>query len=116
MEDASHSEGFEKFDLDMNSDYNKTRAHDLKEDLHYVIDEKNQQADLTEKGRQLISPDDPEGFVIPDLASVYVEIERDTASSDDDKRQSKDEAERDFQLRSERIHTVSQLLACLWPL
>ena len=47
-----HSEGFEKFDLDMNSDYNKTRAHDLKEDLHYVIDEKNQQADLTEKGRR----------------------------------------------------------------
>ena len=44
---------FEKFDLEMNSDYNKVRAHELKEDLHYVIDEKNQQADLTEIGRSL---------------------------------------------------------------
>jgi len=110
MEKPSIRKGFEKFDLEMNSDYNKVRAHDLKEDLHYVIDEKNQQADLTEKGRQLISPDDPEGFVIPDLASVYVEIERDTSSSDDEKRQNKEQAETEFQLRSERIHTVSQLL------
>jgi len=110
MEDPSIRKGFEKFDLEMNSDYNKIRAHDLKEDLHYVIDEKNQQADLTEKGRQLISPDDPEGFVIPDLASVYVEIERNATTSDDEKRQNKEEAESNFQTRSERIHTVSQLL------
>jgi preprotein translocase subunit SecA len=110
MEDASIRKRFEKFDLDMNSDYNKVRAYDLKEELHYVIDEKNQQADLTEKGRELISPDDPEGFVIPDLASMYVDIERDSASSDDEKRRKKEEAEQDFQIRSERIHTVSQLL------
>lgn len=110
MEDASIRKRFEKFDLDMNSDYNKVRAYDLKEELHYVIDEKNQQADLTEKGRALISPGDPEGFVIPDLASMYVDIERDSASSDDEKRRKKEEAEQDFQIRSESIHTVSQLL------
>tara|TARA_B100001115_G_scaffold174635_1_gene159807 strand:+ start:9374 stop:12385 length:3012 start_codon:yes stop_codon:yes gene_type:complete len=110
MEDAAIRKRFEKFDLEMNSDYNKERAHQLKEDLHYVIDEKNQQADLTEKGRQLISPDDPEGFVIPDLAVMYVDIERDSEASDDDKRSRKEEAEQDFQVRSERIHTVSQLL------
>ncbi len=86
MEDAAIRKRFEKFDLEMNSDYNKERAHQLKEDLHYVIDEKNQQADLTEKGRQLISPDDPEGFVIPDLAVMYVDIERDSEASDDVKR------------------------------
>ena len=110
MENAQVRKGFEKFDLDMNSDYNKVRAHELKEELHYVIDEKNQQADLTEKGRELISPDDPDGFVIPDLAGMYVDIERDSSSSDEDKRTKKEEAEKDFQLRSERIHTVSQLL------
>ena len=110
MEDAAIRKRFEKFDLEMNSDYNKERAHQLKEDLHYVIDEKNQQSDLTEKGRQLISPDDPEGFVIPDLAVMYVDIERDSEASDDDKRSRKEEAEQDFQVRSERIHTVSQLL------
>ena len=73
MEDAQIRKKFEKFDLEMNSDYNKVRAHELKEDLHYVIDEKNQQADLTENGRSLISPDDPNGFVIPDLATISVE-------------------------------------------
>ena len=62
MEDAAIRKRFEKFDLEMNSDYNKERAHSLKEALHYVIDEKNQQADLTEKGRELISPGDPQGL------------------------------------------------------
>ena len=86
MEDAAIRKRFEKFDLDMNSDYNKERAHKLKEDLNFVIDEKNQQADLTEKGRALISPNDPEGFVIPDLATLYVEIDRKNELSEDDKR------------------------------
>ncbi|MDG1326709.1 MAG: preprotein translocase subunit SecA [Opitutales bacterium] len=110
MENAQIRKKFEKFDLEMNSDYNKQRAHQLKEDLHYVIDEKNQQADLTEIGRTLISPNDPNGFVIPDLATIYVEIDRNSESDDDTKREKKEEAEKDFQVRSERIHTVSQLL------
>ncbi|MEC7628031.1 MAG: preprotein translocase subunit SecA, partial [Verrucomicrobiota bacterium] len=110
MEDAAIRKRFEKFDLEMNSDYNKERAHSLKEALHYVIDEKNQQADLTEKGRELISPGDPQGFVIPDLATLYVEIDRRADRSDEEKRSDREEAERDFQVRSERIHTVSQLL------
>lgn len=110
MEDAKIRKRFEKFDLEMNSDYNKDRAHKLKEELHYVIDEKNQQADLTEIGRSLISPKDPDGFVIPDLASLYVEIDRDNSIDEGEKRQKKEEAENEFQIRSERIHTVSQLL------
>mgnify|MGYP001275258775 FL=1 len=110
MEHAQIRKRFEKFDLDMNSDYNKERAYNLKEDLHFVIDEKNQQADLTEKGRALISPNDPEGFVIPDLATLYVEIDRKSEISEDDKRREREIAEREFQVKSERIHTVSQLL------
>ena len=110
MEDAQIRKRFEKFDLEMNSDYNKTRAHDLKEALHYVIDEKNQQADLTELGRGLISPSDPEGFVIPDLATTYVEIDRKKTLSDEEKRKEREQAEVEFQVKSERIHTISQLL------
>ena len=110
MEDAHIRKRFEKFDLEMNSDYNKTRAHELKEALHYVIDEKNQQADLTELGRGLISPSDPEGFVIPDLATTYVEIDRKKTLSDEEKRDEREQAEVEFQVKSERIHTISQLL------
>ena len=110
LEDAPIRKRFEKFDLEMNSDYNKERAHELKEELHFVIDEKNQQADLTEKGRTLLSPTDPDGFVIPDLATLYVEIDRLPDLSDEDKRHRKEEAELEFENKSERIHTVSQLL------
>ena len=110
MEDAQIRKRFEKFDLEMNSDYNKERAHNLKEELHYVIDEKNQQADLTELGRGLISPSDPEGFVIPDLATTYVEIDRKKTLSDEEKRKEREQAEVEFQVKSERIHTISQLL------
>jgi preprotein translocase subunit SecA len=110
MEDAKIRKRFEKFDLEMNSDYNKERAHNLKEELHYVIDEKNQQADLTELGRGLISPNDPEGFVIPDLATTYVEIDRKKSLSDEEKRKEREQAEVEFQVKSERIHTISQLL------
>jgi len=110
MEDAKIRKRFEKFDLEMNSDYNKERAHKLKEELHYVIDEKNQQADLTELGRGLISPSDPEGFVIPDLATTYVEIDRKKTLTDEEKRKEREQAEIDFQVKSERIHTISQLL------
>ena len=110
MEDAQIRKRFEKFDLEMNSDYNKERAHNLKEELHYVIDEKNQQADLTELGRGLISPSDPEGFVMPDLATTYVEIDRKKTLSDEEKRKEREQAEVEFQVKSERIHTISQLL------
>ncbi|MFP6893209.1 MAG: preprotein translocase subunit SecA, partial [Opitutales bacterium] len=110
MEVAHIRKKFEKFDLEMNSDYNKERAYGLKEELFYVIDEKNQQADLTEKGRDLINPTDPDGFVIPDLATLYVEIDREPDADDDEKRRRKEEVEDDFQFKSERIHTLSQLL------
>ena len=110
MEDAQIRKRFEKFDLEMNSDYNKDRAHKLKEDLHYVIDEKNQQADLTEIGRSLISPKDPDGFVIPDLASFMLKLiaipRQVMMRSAREKRLQKTS----FQVRSERIHTVSQFL------
>ena len=58
----------------------------------------------------MISPNDPEGFVIPDLATFYVEIDRKSEISEDDKRRERETAEREFQVKSERIHTVSQLL------
>ena len=72
-----------------------------------MIDEKNQQSDLTEKGRSLISPSDPDGFVIPDLATLYVEIDRKNDLSDDDKRRERERAERDFQEVRESILSPS---------
>ena len=72
---------------------------------------KNQQSDLTEKGRSLISPSDPDGFVIPDLATLYVEIDRKNDLSDDDKRRERERAEQDFQVRRENPYYLQLLKA-----
>jgi preprotein translocase subunit SecA len=98
------------FDLEMASDFNKEKRYALKEELYYVIDEKQQQADLTEKGRNFISPDDPDAFMLPDLPTQFIEIDKRDALSVEEKQKCKQEAEAVFQKTSERIHCISQLL------
>jgi preprotein translocase subunit SecA len=100
----------DKFDLEMNSDFNKKERYALKEELFYVIDEKQQQADLTEKGRVLMSPNDPDAFMLPDLPTQFIEIDKQEALSAEAKQTAKQEAETVFQQTSERIHCISQLL------
>ncbi len=100
----------EAFDLEMASDFNKEKRYALKEELYYVIDEKQQQADLTEKGRVLLSPDDPDAFMLLDLPSEFIEIDKRSDLSAEQKQAAKMEAEKRFQTSSERIHCISQLL------
>lgn len=100
----------EKFDLEMNSDFNKQLRYDLKESLYYIIDEKQQQADLTEKGRLLINPTDPDAFMLPDLPTEFIEIDKREELNTEAKQKAKQEAEQVFQSTSERIHCISQLL------
>ncbi|MDP4776786.1 MAG: preprotein translocase subunit SecA, partial [Opitutales bacterium] len=100
----------DKFDLEMNSDFNKKQRYALKEELYYVIDEKQQQADLTEKGRNLMSPNDPDAFMMPDLPTQFIEIDKQEEVSLEDKQKAKHDAETLFQQTSERIHCISQLL------
>ncbi len=85
--------------------------HKVDAELYFVIDEKNNQVELTEKGIELMtsSSDDTKFFVLPDVGSGIAEIERSTAP-DDEKRKKKEELLRDFSVKSERVHTVSQLL------
>ena len=80
-------------------------------ELFFTIDEKQHGIELTEKGVDLISGDvnDPEFFVMPDVGGTIAEIERSAASLEDKARQ-KDELLRDFGIKSERIHTVNQLV------
>ena len=80
-------------------------------ELFFVIDEKNNQVELTEKGIELItsSGEDPHFFVMPDVGSEIAEIEK-LPISNEEKAQKKDELMRDFSIKSERIHSVNQLL------
>ncbi|WP_028296255.1 preprotein translocase subunit SecA [Olivibacter sitiensis] len=80
-------------------------------ELFFVIDEKNNQVELTEKGIDLItaSGEDPNFFVMPDVGSEVAEIEK-LPLSNEEKAQKKDELMRDFSIKSERIHSINQLL------
>jgi preprotein translocase subunit SecA len=79
--------------------------------LYFVIDEKNHNIELTEKGVELISSnvDNKDFFVLPDVGAVIADIER-SAGTAEDKLNRKDELLRDYAVKSERIHTVNQLL------
>jgi preprotein translocase subunit SecA len=80
-------------------------------ELFFVIDEKNNSIELTEKGIELITgqSEDSNFFVMPDVGSEIAVIEKSTLSTDD-KLNKKEELLRDFAIKSERIHTINQLL------
>ncbi|TVR51620.1 MAG: preprotein translocase subunit SecA [Puniceicoccaceae bacterium] len=110
LETGAYRKAFDKYELEMNGDMNKTRMFALKEELFYVLDEKQHQADLTEKGRLFLRPDDPDGFVLPDLPSMFIDIDKDPALPPEEKDKAKQKAQESFENTSEMIHAISQLL------
>jgi preprotein translocase subunit SecA len=91
-------------------DQNK-EMHKVDAELFFVIDEKQNSVELAEKGIELItaSGEDPNFFVMPDVGFQIAEIEK-SDLSDEEKITRKDELMRDFSIKSERIHSVNQLL------
>ena len=78
--------------------------------LYFVIDEKNRSVELTDKGLDELTGkiEDPNFFVLPDIASQLSELEH---VADKDERQArKDELMQDYAVKAERVHTVTQLL------
>ena len=88
------------------------RMPEIIEELYYTVDEKNHQIDITEKGRQLLSnaQEDADMFVIPDIATELSALEADTNLTPQKKQSKKDAIHLLFAERSDRIHTISQLL------
>jgi preprotein translocase subunit SecA len=91
-------------------DQNK-EMHKVDAELFFVIDEKTNSIELTEKGIDLITgnSDDTEFFVLPDMGTKVAEIEH-LSVDDHEKAKKKEELMRDFAIKSERIHTINQLL------
>ena len=85
--------------------------HLVTDDLYFIIEEKLNSVELTEKGIDLITgtSDDPEFFILPDIGSEVAEIER-SDMPDKKKLETKDKMLQDYAVKSERIHTVNQLL------
>lgn len=85
--------------------------HIIDDELFFVIDEKQNTVELTEKGIDLItsSYDDPKFYILPDIGAEIAELER-TNLSEAEKTEKKSELLRDYSVKSERVHTVNQLL------
>ncbi len=82
----------------------------IDKELYYVIDEKNNQIELTDKGIEFLSgKEDPNFFIMPEIGIEISKIENKKLSKEDEAKE-KDELYRDFSIKSERIHSINQLL------
>ena len=82
------------------------------EPLYFVIDEKNRSVELTDKGIDELTgrSEDPQFFVLPDIASQLSEVEGNQSISTAERQQLKDELMQNYAVKAERVHTVTQLL------
>ena len=110
MEDPDKRRAIDKAELSFYADTRKEELFRLKEELFFTIDEKTNEADLSEQGRVFLNPDDPNAFVLPDLISEFTEIDLDPALSDEEKDKKKTERQQLCDTQAERIHNISQLL------
>jgi len=90
---------------------NNKQMHLITDDLYFVIEEQQKSVDLTEKGHDLIAKkmSDSKFFILPDMGSEISELEKQNLS-DQEKATAKDALLSDYAVKSERVHTVNQLL------
>jgi preprotein translocase subunit SecA len=90
---------------------NSKNMFKVTDELYFVIDERNNSIEMTDMGLDLItsSSDDTDFFILPDIGSEIAELERSDLSSKE-KLEKKDKLLQDYAIKSERVHTVNQLL------
>ena len=109
--------GIKRLVHDTESEYiREKKISEIEEELYFVIDENSRVTDLSEMGRQYLSPTNPEFFVIPDLGDVYYEIEKTKGITNQEILKKKQDAQQLHGERSERIHIINKLLQafCLY--
>ena len=91
---------------------NEKNMHVATDELYFVIDEKNKTIELTDKGIDALTgtTEDPNFFVLPDVGSEIADLEQQTGLSHDEIQQRKDDIYTNYSIKSERVHTVHQLL------
>jgi preprotein translocase subunit SecA len=97
-------------ELSLHADQKKTELYAEKEQLFFAIDEKSNEADLTEKGRNFLSPKDPDAFMLPDLTTALHEIDSGPELDPRKRLEAKANIQKEFESKAQRIHAISQLL------
>ncbi len=90
---------------------NNKNMHIVTDELFFVIDEKHNSIELTDKGIEVLTrkTEDPNFFILPDIGTAVSELEKQNLAAED-KVVKKDELLQDYAVKSERVHTVNQLL------
>jgi len=103
-------------ELSFYQDAQKKKLYALKEELLYTIDEKSHDADLMEKGREYLSPDEPEAFTLPDIGTLYGEIDANPELSEEQRAEEKENVQETMAAQGVKVHAISQLLKayCLY--
>ena len=110
LEEPSNASLMQKAELRLHADQSKKELYAEKEELFYAMDEKTHEADLTEKGRSYLSPQDPEAFVLPDLAMEYHKVDTDQALNSQQRMEAKTRLQGELEKKAQQIHVISQLL------
>ena len=110
LENPEYLSLMNRAELDLHKDQKKVDLYREKEELLFAIDEKGHEADLTEKGRNFISPKDPDAFVLPDPTTALHDV--DTGPEPDARKrlEAKAKLQSDFEAKAQKIHSISQLL------
>ncbi|MCK4903794.1 MAG: preprotein translocase subunit SecA, partial [Candidatus Marinimicrobia bacterium] len=86
------------------------KLHEVDDDLYFSVDEKSHVLDITDKGRETLSPDNPETFIIPDLGELLNDIDNKTGLSSIERAQEVEKVHQHHAERSGKIHNFNQLL------
>jgi preprotein translocase subunit SecA len=116
LEDPDNLRRMTRAELELHADQSKKDLYAQKEELFFAMDEKSHDADLTEKGRNFLSPKDPDAFVMPDLISAFHEIDTGPEKDPHKRLELKSQLQADYEAKAQRIHCISQLLKayCLY--
>ena len=91
---------------------NESQMHIVTDELYFVINEQQHSVDMTDKGHDTLANavSDPDFFVLPDVGSKIAEIKKNESLSPEEKHEAQDKLMEDYSLKSERVHTMLQLL------
>ena len=104
-------EGVKRLINRIEADYMRDkRLNEIDEDLFFVVDEKANTIDLTEKGRDLLSPNEQALFVLPDISIEVDAIRNDPDLSAEEKARQEEDAHRAYAEKSQAVHNINQLM------
>ncbi|MDB6032740.1 MAG: secA [Verrucomicrobiales bacterium] len=110
LEEPANLKLLNQAELALHADQSKKDLYAQKEELFYAMDEKSHDADLTEKGRNFLSPKDPDAFMLPDLISAFHDIDHGPELDPQKRLQAKNQLQTEFEAKAQRIHVTAQLL------